>query len=495
MHICWVRLTRKRSRIQIYKETGSYVNSANALFHELDIVRNSMKNDINQDTMKIAEDNSTHTASNDTVNLNKRKALTDTARISPIRQSQRQIEKLNELDLRSKHSRDDGASKREHLHRDAKRLKAAEEAHPVLEEIQESEEEKLEEETFLAFLTQYLDGSNEATVRDLVSESQIALLNKELNKIEVIMAHALNTAEEVAGSKTPLTYSEVITGKDSDKWKESMLDEIASLESNETWELVPLPPGCKAIGSKWVYKLKIDKNGQLARFKSRVVALGYRQRKDIDFKETFAPVSNFGSIRLLLALAASKGWNTSHLDVKTAFLHGKIDHEHLYMKQPQGFVKKGKEDWVLRLKRSIYGLKQASRIWWITIHAKLEELGFKRSKRDPCLYSKITPSEVTILCLYVDDLFLATNLKSHSYCENLQKMGIDIKNLGPIDYFLGIRTERNLITGEISLDQEKYLELVLAKFGMTDCSSVPTPILESEPLTQDKSTGKQSREY
>jgi hypothetical protein len=113
-------------------------------------------------------------------------AHTLTRSIKPIRQSQRQIEKLNELDLRSKHSRDDVASKREHLHRDAKRLKAAEEAHPVLEEIQESKEEKLEK----TFLAQYLDGSNEATVRDLVSESQIALLNEEVNKIEVIMAHA-----------------------------------------------------------------------------------------------------------------------------------------------------------------------------------------------------------------------------------------------------------------------------------------------------------------
>jgi hypothetical protein len=237
------------------------------------------------------------------------------------------------------------------------------------------------DEIFYALLANYLD---EEPDQEVSSE-----LKQELSLLQALMAHALSADEGSIESQTPKTYNEAISGNTRELWQVSMREEMESLESNDTWELVPLPPGCKAIGTKWVYKIKIDVNGTPNRMKSRCVALGYRQKQGVDFTETFAPVGNFGSIRLLLALAASRGWDTGHLDVKTAFLHGEIDQDNIYVKQPQGFVIKGKEDFVLRLKRSLYGIRQAPRIWWKTIHEKLIQLGFMRSKRDPCLYTKI----------------------------------------------------------------------------------------------------------
>jgi hypothetical protein len=149
------------------------------------------------------------------------------------------------------------------------------------------------------------------TVHHYTSVEQENIMKEETKRFESILAHALNVDDE-ADSKTPATYAEAINGKESDRWQTSMLDEMASLESNDTWELVSLPPGCKAIGTKWEYKIKIDREGTPDRYKSRLVALGYRQKQGVDYQETFAPVGNIGSIRLLLALAASKGWDTRH---------------------------------------------------------------------------------------------------------------------------------------------------------------------------------------
>jgi hypothetical protein len=167
-----------------------------------------------------------------------------------------------------------------------------------------------------------------------------------------------------------------------------MNSELQSIEENKTWELVDLPEGKRALGTKWVFKYKLDGQGKVIRYKSRVVVQGWAQREGIDYNETFAPVARYGSVRLLLAIAAAKGWDVEQLDVKTAFLHGEIDTPDIYVKQPKGFVKKGQELKVFRLLRSLYGLKQAPRIFFQVVHAAFtKNLGFIYSieKRSLCL--------------------------------------------------------------------------------------------------------------
>ena len=123
-------------------------------------------------------------------------------------------------------------------------------------------------------------------------------------------------------------------------WKKAMESEIQAIEKNSTWVLTELPKGARAIGVKWIYKTKLNERGEVDKYKARLVVLGYAQKYGIDYKEVFAPVARWDSIRLILALAAHKDWNIYQLDVKSAFLHGNLE-ENVYVEQPKGFIKKG----------------------------------------------------------------------------------------------------------------------------------------------------------
>lgn len=139
-----------------------------------------------------------------------------------------------------------------------------------------------------------------------------------------------------------------------EKWMEAMRCELQSIEKNETWELVNPPADAKVIGVKWVFKTKLNEDGEVDKYKARLVVKGYAQEEGIDYNEVFAPVARWDTIRILLAIAAQRGWKVYQLDVK----------EVVYVDQPEGFVKRGEEDKVYRLKKALYGLKQAPRAWF-----------------------------------------------------------------------------------------------------------------------------------
>jgi transposase InsO family protein len=147
------------------------------------------------------------------------------------------------------------------------------------------------------------------------------------------------------------------------KWRDAMEEEMTALRQNQTWELVPKPNGVKPISCKWVYKVKTKADGSIERYKARLVARGFSQQYGLDYDETFSPVAKMTTVRVLLALAASKGWKIWQMDVKNAFLHGELDRE-IYMNQPQGFVSKSHPEYVCKLKKALYGLKQAPRAWY-----------------------------------------------------------------------------------------------------------------------------------
>nr|KYP55961.1 Retrovirus-related Pol polyprotein from transposon TNT 1-94 [Cajanus cajan] len=139
-----------------------------------------------------------------------------------------------------------------------------------------------------------------------------------------------------------------------------MDEEFGAIERNKTWELTNLPEGARPIGVKWVYKKKMNVEGEVERYKARLVVKGYRQKKGIDYDEVFSPVTRMESIRLLISLAAQKQWPILQMDVKSAFLNGVLKEE-VYVEQPLGYMKRGDEKKVLRLRKSLYGLKQAPR--------------------------------------------------------------------------------------------------------------------------------------
>lgn len=155
------------------------------------------------------------------------------------------------------------------------------------------------------------------------------------------------------GIDEPSSYSHAKGSKD---WRQVMQNEIDSIERNKTWELTKLPPGSKVIGLKWIYKLKKDAEGNIIKYKARLVAKGYVQEKGVDFDELFAPVTRLETVRLLLALAARNSWQVHHLDVKTAFLNGELK-EDVYVSQPKGFSKPGKDGYVYKLFKALYELR------------------------------------------------------------------------------------------------------------------------------------------
>jgi hypothetical protein len=146
-------------------------------------------------------------------------------------------------------------------------------------------------------------------------------------------------------------------------WKDAIVEEMESLHKNETWDLVKLPSGKKLVGRKWVFKKKMNVAGQVKKFKARLVAKGYSQFEGVDFNDIFSPVAKLTSIKVLMSLATTFDLKIEHMDVKTTFLHGDLEEE-IYMKQPKGFVVKGKKELVCKLKRSFYGLKQSPRMWY-----------------------------------------------------------------------------------------------------------------------------------
>nr|KAJ0197979.1 hypothetical protein LSAT_V11C700346810 [Lactuca sativa] len=204
----------------------------------------------------------------------------------------------------------------------------------------------------------------------------------------------------------PKTFSEAMDSRDVHFWKEAIHDEIGSIMHNNTWVLADLPPGCKALGCKWILKRKMKVDGTIDKYKARLVIQGFRQKEGIDFFDTYAHVARISTIRLLLALAAIHNLVIHQMDVKTAFLNGDLDEE-IYMKQPEGFVMPGNEHKVCKLKKSLYGLKQAPKQW----HQKFDDVvlsnGFALNQADRYVYSKFdTSGKGVMICLYVDDMLI-----------------------------------------------------------------------------------------
>ena len=213
---------------------------------------------------------------------------------------------------------------------------------------------------------------------------------------------------DIGAENDPETFSQALSCKESDLWYNAMKDELDSIKSNEVWDLVELPQGEKAIGYKWVYKMKRDSLGNIERYKVRLVAKGFTQKEGIDCKETFSPVSKKDSLRIILALVAHFDLELQQMDVKTTFLNSDIEEE-VYMEQLEGFFSKEGKHLVCKLKKSIYGLKQASRHWYYKFHGKITSFGFVENPMDQCIYQKVSGSKTCFLVLYVDDILLATN--------------------------------------------------------------------------------------
>ena len=232
----------------------------------------------------------------------------------------------------------------------------------------------------------------------------------------------------------PTSFKEAMQSEYSSEWLNAMKDEMKSMSTNDVWDLVEIPKGAKVVGCKWVYKTKCDSKGDIERFKARLVAKGFTQREGIDYNETFSPVSSKDSFRIIIALVAHYELELHQMDVKTAFLNGDL-REDVYMAQPEGFVVEGNENLGCHLKKSIYGLKQPSREWYLKFDQVIRKFGFMENKVDNCIYVKFRGSKFIFLILYVDDILLASSdINMLMETKRFLSSKFDMKDLGEASY-------------------------------------------------------------
>ncbi|KAJ9542825.1 hypothetical protein OSB04_029331 [Centaurea solstitialis] len=238
----------------------------------------------------------------------------------------------------------------------------------------------------------------------------------------------------------PTSYGEAVSGSESEQWQEAMKAEMQSMYDNQVWELTDLPQHCRAVGRKWVFKKKTDMDGNVHTFKARLVAKGFTQTHGIDYDETFSPVAMLKSIRILMAISAYFNYEIWQMDVKTAFLNGKLT-EDVYMEQPEGFIDPKNPN----------------------------KFGFAKSEFEPCVYTKFSGSIVTFLVLYVDDILLIGNdVPSLQTVKSWLSKCFQMKDLGEAAYILGIKIYRNRSKRLIELSQSTYIDKIPKKFRMDE---------------------------
>jgi hypothetical protein len=279
----------------------------------------------------------------------------------------------------------------------------------------------------------------------------------------------------------PKFYAEAMRSSDADKWREAMDEEIAGFWRNGAWELVDINPIWNILTAKWVFKRKRDTDNIIQRFRARLVARGFQQRDGIDYGEIFSPVVRYTTLRMLLALCAHYGLFKRHLDCPKAFTQADLDTP-CYMKAPAGMkIPHGK---CLKLLKSIYGLKQASRLFNELVSSFLVSQGFTQCTTDTCLYFKMSDANIAIIGVYVDDILLCATTSAYAdYLVGLMTVKFNVNDLGEITWCLGMRITTSEDRHCIQLDLERYILNKITEYNFDNLSPLPTPMVHDIKLT------------
>ena len=298
--------------------------------------------------------------------------------------------------------------------------------------------------------------------------------NNDYDKVHVLLGDSsfsvCSTDIEVGKFETPSKYDEAVNGPQGKEWKAATDLEIQTLTELGTWEKVSrskIPKGRKALKSKWVFKIKYARDGSIERFKARFVVCGYSQVQGRDYTHAFSATLRSTSFRTLLAIASGNGLKLEHFDVTNAFTQADIGDSDIWVEPAPGFDNEGDKHgtFVYKLRKALYGTKQASREWQNTLAKFLvDELGFERSTTDPCIFKhKSKEHGWLIVGIYVDDIILAHDHKGFEWFKTSFTKRFTSKHLGNLDWFLGIAVDQH-DDYTVSINQKQYILNLVEKY-------------------------------
>lgn len=318
-----------------------------------------------------------------------------------------------------------------------------------------------------------------------VSDGEPALLEDFEGLVNVFLAE---TADSEA--LEPRTLAEAKRRPDWLQWEKAILEELATLKAAGTWVLEEPPPGANIIGSKWVFKAKKDAAGFIARLKARLVAQGFSQIGGVDFDDTYAPVARLASSRAIIAMANRLDLLLHQVDIKGAYLNGELnDNEVLYMHFPPGYKPRDAGNRVLRLKKTLYGLKQSGRRWYQKLSSIFESLGFLKCSVDQAVFHKSDKgkNELTVVAVHVDDCTIAASTLSliEDFKAGLRKH-VEVTDLGELHWMLGVEIKRDRDARTIHLSQRAYIDSIIRRYNLDDLKPLTTPMDPAARLTPEQ---------
>jgi hypothetical protein len=298
----------------------------------------------------------------------------------------------------------------------------------------------------------------------------------ETANIALIQSYLAGQGEHMGSDNVPRNLAEAEASPEWPEWKKAMDEEMQMLSQMGTYRLEDLPEGRETVGCRWTYVKKYDENGQLSRYKARLVAQGYSQIPGIDFTETFAPVVRLESVRAALGIAAIKNLETGQMDIKGAYLNGTLEEE-IYMRQPPGY--NDGTGRVCRLHKTLYGLKQSGREWNKEFDGKITSIGFTKLQVDHCVYKRTRDGKTSFMTVWVDDLLIFTE-SSADMAEIKGELGqlFEVKILESQRKLLGSRLRETVTT-----EPSHYLKPTIL-MGYSTNSDCRMPHRSRHPLTR-----------
>ena len=285
----------------------------------------------------------------------------------------------------------------------------------------------------------------------------------------------------------PCTWEEAKESVDAKRWEEGYRDELKSLKDMDVYTLIPrnlVPPGHRIRKGRPVFHVKRDESGTSVRWKVRVVFKGFEQIYGKDYTKTTSPTARMESWRILLHIAASLGWDAQQIDVKTAFLYGLLPkNEVQFMEQPNGFEEIGKEDWVWKLKRGLYGMKQSGRIWNQTLNAQMISWRFTQLTCESCIYYQKTDTGTIIAAVHVDDyLSIASNKQENDFFKTQMRKVWTITDLGTARFVMGIAITWLPDQHTVAISQTALIDKIVSQFGQTHANPISAPMEPGQKL-------------